>query len=550
MASTSLRDELTCSICMDIYSKPATLTCGHSYCQGCITRTWDNQEEREYTCPECVHRFRAKPKLSRSQRLANIVDNFRSTHPEHEDVGIHCRYCLQASVPAVKTCLHCDAHLCADHFETHSKLAEHVFVEPTSFLENKTCSVHKKILEYYCCEDATLICVYCRVGEEHSGHQVETLTEALEKKKNHLRNILEKLTSERQDAELRVQSLQELGRQAQAKANVEKERAASIIKAVEEQLEALGKRVFGEIARQEEKVSLQISAHIQLQESKKEELSRKMSDIEGLCNMTDPLTVLRERESHKADYCVVAVGDTSDSGDAEAHNVGHLDVAMISVTLHSGLAEILNGVMGQRRALESPDLSPSVNTPLDILLDVNTASHNVSVSEDLKTVSLAGIDQSHPGPPERFQSYPQVLSSRSFSSGIHYWEVEGSESGVWEVGVAYPGIDRTGEQSWFGNNNKSWVLRRWNEMNLYYVTHNCNVKELHLTRSCRRVGIYLDYEAGRLSFYELCDPIRHLYTFSATFTEPLHAVFGVEGIAFVSVNGIFTDSSRGGIVTN
>ncbi|KAM4632512.1 E3 ubiquitin/ISG15 ligase TRIM25-like [Discoglossus pictus] len=51
-----------------------------------------------------------------------------------------------------------------------------------------------------------------------------------------------------------------------------------------------------------------------------------------------------------------------------------------------------------------------------------------------------------------------------------------------------------------------------------------------------KLGIYLDYEAGCLPFYQLCDPIRHLHTFTATFTDPLHAAFYVYR-AWVRIRG-------------
>ncbi|OCT73641.1 hypothetical protein XELAEV_18032604mg [Xenopus laevis] len=145
--------------------------------------------------------------------------------------------------------------------------------------------------------------------------------------------------------------------------------------------------------------------------------------------------------------------------------------------------------------------------------------------------SSSSSSSSHCTGSERFQ-VPQTLSSRSFPSGRHYWEVEVSESGEWGVGVTYPSIERGGDQSCIGNNNKSWCLYRWNNNNTYSVGHDNKWTELPHVSSCRRIRISLDYEAGRLSFYELSEPIRHLYTFTATFTEPLHVAFWVweEGV--------------------
>ncbi|OCT75196.1 hypothetical protein XELAEV_18030369mg, partial [Xenopus laevis] len=163
----------------------------------------------------------------------------------------------------------------------------------------------------------------------------------------------------------------------------------------------------------------------------------------------------------------------------------------------------------------------------DLLLDINTAHNNVSLSRDRKSASYSLTELHYPQSPERFQDYAQTLSSRSFRSGRHYWEVEVSESGGWGVGVTYPSIERRGGQSCIGYNNKSWGLYRWN--NKYTVIHDSKDTDLPHVPSCRRIRISLDYEAGRLSFYELSEPIRHLHTFTVTFTEPLHAAFYLYG---------------------
>uniref|UniRef100_A0A8C5MPR6 Uncharacterized protein n=1 Tax=Leptobrachium leishanense TaxID=445787 RepID=A0A8C5MPR6_9ANUR len=543
MASADLRDELTCSICLNIYTDPVTLPCGHSFCRTCIGDVLDTQEASGvYKCPECRAESQERPALVKNRKLRNIAENIRSTHPEQEEAGIPCTYC-DSPVPAAKTCLHCEASLCDKHLKKHSKSAEHVLTEPTTSLENRKCSVHKKVLEYYCCEDAACICVYCMAGE-HRGHQVETLNEASEKKKEKLRNILQKLTSQREEAEKRVQNLEELRRQVQGNAAGVTERVTALIRDIRKQLEALEKRVLSEISRQEEQVSLRVSDLIRQLEIKKEELSRKMGDIEELCDMTDPVTVLQGRESDRDDYCDTE--EDTERRDIKVHDAGDLDVGLISVTLHSGLAGIVTGITRRHRVPEASDMLLDVNTASDMLLDVNTASdmlldvntasdmlldvntagRYVSVSEDLKTVSGSGINQGRPETPERFQVYPQVLSSRSFSSGRHYWEVEGSESGEWGVGMTYPSIERRGGQSLIGENNKSWGLEKiYNKV--YYMRHDSKLTQLPHSFSCCRFGIFLDYEAGRLSFYELCDPIRHLHTFTAAFTEPLHAGFGV-----------------------
>ncbi|XP_075439955.1 E3 ubiquitin/ISG15 ligase TRIM25-like [Ascaphus truei] len=517
MASAGLREELTCPICLSTYTQPVMLRCGHNFCQGCIGSVWDSQGGSGlYTCPECRAEFQERPALQRNLKLCNIAERFLSTQPEQEEAVIFCTYCVTSSVPAAKTCLHCDASLCDIHLERHSKSEEHVLSEPTTSLKTRKCPVHKEILKCYCTEDAACICLSCCVFGEHRGHQVESLNEASEKKKVKLRHVLEKLTTVREETEKRAQSLQERRREAQEKAAGETARVTALIRDIREQLEVLEKRVLSEITRWEEQVSLRVSDLIQQLEIKKDELSRKMLHIEELSNITDPLTVLQGRESDNADLCDAEEGGNEDR-EREGNKVpavGDLYEVLISLTLQR-LADIVTDLKAKSGFCVQGDSC--------ILLDVNTAANNVSVSGDLKTASWSVTGQLRPNTPERFGDN-QVLSSGSFSSGQHYWEVEISDSGSRGVGISYPCIVRKGGQSIIGY-NKSWGLYMWG--NYHAVIHNSIRTRIYPESPVQRLGIYLDYEAGRLSFYQLCDQVRHLHTVTATFTEPLHAAFCV-----------------------
>ncbi|XP_040294569.1 E3 ubiquitin/ISG15 ligase TRIM25-like [Bufo bufo] len=302
MASADLRAELDCSICLDTYTDPVMLRCGHNFCRVCIDRVLDTQDESGvYTCPECREEFQERPALMRNLALRNIMENFLFTQPKEMETGICCTYCVDYPVPPVKFCLHCEASLCEKHLRVHSKSSEHVLSDPSTSLENRKCSVHKKILEYYCTEDSACICVSCSLVGEHKGHQVEMLNEASEKKKGKLRNIFQKLTTKRVETEERVQNLEEHWRKAQEKASKEAERITVLFTDIRRQLDDLEKRVLSEISRQEMEESLSFSSLIQKLEIKKDELSRKMRHIEELCNMTDPLTVLQEPDT--GDLC-------------------------------------------------------------------------------------------------------------------------------------------------------------------------------------------------------------------------------------------------------
>ncbi|XP_069619094.1 E3 ubiquitin/ISG15 ligase TRIM25-like [Ranitomeya imitator] len=556
MASADLRHELNCSICKDIYTDPITLRCGHRFCRVCIDGLLDTEGGYgEYSCPECRATFQRRAPLQKNIALCNVVEKVLSTHPHQEEItGIRCTYCVDPPVPAVRSCLHCEASLCDKHLRVHSKEPEHVLTDPSTSLETRKCSVHKKILEYYCTEDTACICVSCSLVGEHRGHRVEMLEEASKKKKKKLRNVLQKLITKRKKTKETVRSLEERKRKAQEKAAGEAERVTALCTDIRRRVDDLEEKVLSDISRREEEVSLSLSDVIQNLEIKKDELSRKMRHIEELCNMTDPLTVLQDPDIGALCDPEEEGGDEDTGGhDGGDEDTGGHDGGDEDTGGHDGGDEATGGHDGgdentgeQDRGDRGAELISQIShtlsamirdlnvifhmqDPADILLDVNMAANNLLISDDLKTATWTLTTQNRPETAERFQ-YNQVMSRRRFTSGRHYWDVEISRSVLWSVGMCYPSIVRRGRQSYIGDNNKSWGLCGgvWYN-NHCSVRHDCKVIQLPHQISSDGVRICLDYEVGQLSFYALCDPIRHLHTFTAAFTEPLHVVLYVCG---------------------
>ncbi|XP_028827844.1 NLR family CARD domain-containing protein 3-like isoform X6 [Denticeps clupeoides] len=160
-------------------------------------------------------------------------------------------------------------------------------------------------------------------------------------------------------------------------------------------------------------------------------------------------------------------------------------------------------------------------------LDPNTANRELLLSEGNRKVTSLKEKQPYPDHPERFDVWLQVLC-REGVSGRCYWEVERSGDRV-NIGVTYKGISRTGLRSAcrLGDNNKSWILICYK--NSYSVRHNSISTKIPATpSSSNRVGVYLDWSAGYLTFYSISsDKLTHLHTFHSTFTEPLYPGFGV-----------------------
>ncbi|KAG8542934.1 hypothetical protein GDO81_025786 [Engystomops pustulosus] len=585
MASADLREELDCSICLTTYTDPVMLRCGHNFCRVCIDRVLDTQDgSGGYSCPDCRENFQDRPELRRNIALHNVAERLKSTEPHQEEVtGICCTYCVDSSVPVVKSCLNCEVFLCNNHLRVHSEGPEHILIEISTFLEHYKCSVHGEWLKYYCTMDATCICMSCHMFGEHRGHQAELLNMVFERKKTKLINVLPKLKNRIKKTEERIQRLEEQWRKAQEKASEESARVSALLKDSKGGLDGLRlrmklldleKNIHSEIDRQEMEVSLSVSALIQKLETQKDELSRKMRHIEELCNMTDPLTVLQEPDT--GDLCDPEEGGAQEKASGEAERVTALfidirrrlddlekrvlsDISRQEKEKSLSLSALIQKLEIQKdelsrkmkdieelcnmtdplTVLQEPDTDRGIygEGPTNILLDVKTAANDLLISDDVQTITWTVMHQGHPETSERFQSR-QVLSCRRFTSGRHYWDVEGSRTGEWMVGMCYPSMDRTGDGSYLGENDKSWGLSRrlWYD-NPYSAIHDRKEIPLPNVISSDRFRICLDYEAGKLSFYELCDPIRHLHTFTTTFTEPLHAVLYVYGSSVKILGG-------------
>ncbi|KAM4850877.1 E3 ubiquitin-protein ligase TRIM68 isoform X3 [Urocitellus parryii] len=146
----------------------------------------------------------------------------------------------------------------------------------------------------------------------------------------------------------------------------------------------------------------------------------------------------------------------------------------------------------------------------DVLLDPDTAYFRLIVSEDRKCVHYGDIQQELPDNPERFYRYNIVLGSQCISSGRHYWEVEVGDRSEWGLGVCTENVDRK-EVVYLSPQYGFWVIRL--RKGTEYRAGTDNYLLLSLPVPPRRVGVFLDYEAHDISFYNVTDNGSHIFTF-------------------------------------
>ncbi|KAI4891150.1 hypothetical protein NFI96_003469 [Prochilodus magdalenae] len=208
---------------------------------------------------------------------------------------------------------------------------------------------------------------------------------------------------------------------------------------------------------------------------------------------------------------------------------------MLNITVSSSLNFQFYFIVltGQSEQVENEGkmrIKPSLRKyACDLTLDSNTANPYLSLSEENRKVERVKENQGYPDHPDRFNHWPLVLCVEGLT-GRCYWEAEWSGAFA-GIAVSYRGIRRKGgsDENRFGCNNQSWRLGCSDKRHSVWYNNNSTVIPPDLIRS-NRVGVYLDWEGGTLSFYSVSsDPhtLTHLHTFHSTFTEELYAGFGL-----------------------
>ncbi|XP_067883031.1 butyrophilin subfamily 3 member A1-like [Heterodontus francisci] len=160
---------------------------------------------------------------------------------------------------------------------------------------------------------------------------------------------------------------------------------------------------------------------------------------------------------------------------------------------------------------------------VSVTLDVETANPELEVSEDLKSVRNTGTWRSLPDTEKRFTDWSCrcVLGSEGFTSGRHYWEVEVEGNRDWNLGVAAESVNRKDYVD-RSLENGFWTIERvWDQFNI----NSSPRSHLPDDQIPGKVGIYLSYESGTVSFYD-ADTKSHLHTFTGNkFSEKLYPFF-------------------------
>ncbi|XP_064815824.1 NACHT, LRR and PYD domains-containing protein 3-like isoform X3 [Oncorhynchus masou masou] len=194
------------------------------------------------------------------------------------------------------------------------------------------------------------------------------------------------------------------------------------------------------------------------------------------------------------------------------------------VDFPSELEKLEVAYRGENR--RKPGLRKYISDASELTLDPSTANGFLSLSEGNRKVTRQKKEQHYPSTHERFDKCNQVLCKEGLC-GRHYLEVECLHDV--RIGMAYKRLERkgAGDNVMLGQNAVSWTL--YASKDKFHAQHKKIIHNLRLpemkSNESYRIGVFLDWPAGILSFYNISsesDKLTHLYTFHTTFTEPLH----------------------------
>ncbi|XP_062977805.1 zinc finger protein RFP-like [Elgaria multicarinata webbii] len=374
------RRHVTCPVCLNYFSGPVTLQCGHSFCETCIRRCLEEAAK----CPQC----RAKV-----------------------DSDFHPSYALSSLVEVVR-----DWEVSAQR-ETLAWAAE--------------CERHKQPLNLFCRDDHAPVCVECQSSQEHVGHSMVPLEEAAREYKDVIDQHLKILGTETQEiSEYEAAAKDRMGLMLN-EIMWQKEKRQNDFRQLRDFLD------------REENLAMNRTDELQLELRQKEEMFMA-TFRKALSSRERIIQELKEKRQQPASELLQDIRNTFQRyEERESHKTLAMFPLDLDYKIWntSDLLRFLGGTMKQFIDTVKYDFPLQEAT---ITLDPNTAHPLLIVSEDRRSVRCGDIPQELPNTPERFSCITAVMGCEEFAAGRHSWVVTVEDTENWALGVARKSAVRQG----------------------------------------------------------------------------------------------------------
>uniref|UniRef100_A0A3P9C7B6 Bloodthirsty-related gene family, member 2 n=1 Tax=Maylandia zebra TaxID=106582 RepID=A0A3P9C7B6_9CICH len=360
----------------------------------------------------------------------------------------------------------CQCPLCKETFKSRPQLKINTFISEMVAQFRRESQQKEAHLELFCKIDQTCVCMLCSVLD-HKAHEFVPLKEEYEGKKAELEKTEAEIQQMIQKRRLKIQEIKESVKMRKDAADRQKAEGVQVLTALMESVERRLKELIKEIEDKQETTEKQAEGLIKDLEQEISELMERSSEVEQLSRSEDHLHLLQSFSSLKA----------------------------------------------------AAELKRVQQDAVDVTLDPDTANPDLILSDDGKQVNHGDVRRKLPDNPERFSQCVCVLGEQSFSSGRFYFEVQVKGKTKWTLGVSTESINRKGKIR-LRPQNGLWTvcLRNGSE----YKACAAPPVRLSLRSGPQKVGVFVDYEEGLVSFYDV-DAAALIYSFTGcSFTEKLH----------------------------
>ncbi|KAM3623970.1 uncharacterized protein V6R79_017510 [Siganus canaliculatus] len=501
----SSEDQFLCSICLDVFNDPVTITCGHNFCKRCIHEHWNCTDQ--HSCPICKKVFNSRPELNINTLLSEMAAQFKQSAQQKTSScsssdqaaakpgEVPCDVCPGPKLKALKSCLVCLVSYCETHLEPHLTVAglkRHQLMDPVENLESRMCLKHDKLLELFCRTEQTCVCMLCTVLD-HKTHDVVPLREECEEKKAELVKTEAEIQQMIQKRRLKIQETEQSVKLSGTNADKVIAEGVQVFTALKDSVDRSLNELIKTIKEKQKSTEKQAEESIQKLEQEISELKKRSSVVERLSQTEDHLHLLQSFPSLDAPQA------TKDWTDVSVHPSSY------EGTVVRAVSQLEETIREEVKKLLDAELKRVQQYAVDVTLD----SDEDILEDHQKGFSFA----------KHFISRPRYCPKKSIATGRFYFEAEVKGKTKWTLGVIKHSVTEDTALSpedgcyiWLTNGNE-------------YKALTDPQAHLSLRSQPQKVGVFVDYEEGLVSFFDV-DTAALIYSFTGcSFTEKLYPYF-------------------------
>uniref|UniRef100_UPI0037E96D78 E3 ubiquitin-protein ligase TRIM21-like n=1 Tax=Semicossyphus pulcher TaxID=241346 RepID=UPI0037E96D78 len=513
-------EQFLCSICLDVFTDPVTIPCGHNFCKKCITQHWNINVPCE--CPLCKDVFQRRPELRVNTFISEMAAQVRqsalkktsccSVRSRSTPGEVLCDVCTETKVKALKSCLMCLTSYCETHLEPHHRvpgLKRHELIDPVETLEDRMCKIHDRPLELFCKTDQKCVCQFC-TESDHKSHLYVPMMEEYKVKKAELVKFNAEIQQKVQERRLKMEQIKQLVKLSEEDADRETETSVQVFTALMQTVERSLAELIDVIKEKHRATEKQAEGFIKELQEEISELMKRGAEVEQLSHTEDHLQFLQGLPS------LNSAPPTNEWTEVRVHSSYEGTVRRAVAQLEETLSKEM------KKLCVDAELKRVRQYAVDVTLDPDTAHPALVLSDDEKQVKSIETEKCVPDSPQRFSICNGVLGKQGFSSGRFYYEVQVRAKTDWDLGVASESIIRKGKIL-LSPKHGFWTvwLRKGKE---YRALAGPGVL-LSLKSKPQKVGVFVDYEQGLVSFYDV-DTATLMYSFTGcNFTGKLYPYF-------------------------